>query len=54
MQTTVDAVVESYLRAKTLSRGTRNEYVSTLCPTRRRNPGRGVRAYVDGRLSEVE
>ncbi len=30
MQTTLNAVVESYLRAKTLSRGTRNEYFSTL------------------------
>jgi hypothetical protein len=30
MQTTLSAAVESYLRAKTLSRGTRNEYFSTL------------------------
>src|SRR5207244_3064163 len=30
MQTTLNAAVESYLRAKTLSRGTRNEYFSTL------------------------
>jgi hypothetical protein len=30
MQTTFNAAVESYLRAKTLSRGTRNEYFSTL------------------------
>src|SRR5260370_14643101 len=30
MQTTLKAAVESYLRAKTLSRGTRNEYRSTL------------------------
>src|SRR5271165_6871707 len=30
MQTTFRAAVESYLRAKPLSRGTRNEYFSTL------------------------
>src|SRR5712691_6103420 len=30
MRTTFNAAVESYLRAKTLSRGTRNEYFSTL------------------------
>lgn len=30
MQTTLNAAVESYLRAKALSRGTRNEYFSTL------------------------
>ena len=30
MQTTLNAAVESYLRAKTLSRGTRNEYHSPL------------------------
>ena len=30
MQTTLNAAVQSYLRAKTLSRGTRNEYFSTL------------------------
>ena len=30
MQTTFNAAVESYLRAKTLSRSTRNEYSSTL------------------------
>jgi hypothetical protein len=30
MQTTLNAAVGSYLRAKTLSRGTRNEYHSTL------------------------
>jgi len=30
MQTTLNTAVESYLRAKTLSRGTRNEYHSTL------------------------
>jgi Phage integrase, N-terminal SAM-like domain len=30
MQTTLKAVVESYLRSKSLSRGTRNEYFSTL------------------------
>src|SRR5437016_11102680 len=30
MHTTLNAAVESYLRAKTLSRGTRNEYFSTL------------------------
>src|ERR1044071_6624050 len=30
MPTTLNAAVESYLRAKTLSRGTRNEYRSTL------------------------
>ncbi len=30
MQTTLSAAVESYLRAKNLSRGTRNEYFSTL------------------------
>ena len=30
MSTTFQAVVESYLRAKTLSRGTRNEYRSTV------------------------
>jgi integrase len=30
MQTTLNAAVESYLRAKTLSRGSRNEYRSTL------------------------
>ena len=30
MPTTLKAAVESYLRAKTLSRGTRNEYSSTL------------------------
>src|SRR6266545_8019633 len=30
MQTSLNAAVESYLRAKTLSRGTRNEYFSTL------------------------
>src|SRR5262245_16673804 len=30
MQTTLNAVVENYLRAKALSRGTRNEYFSTL------------------------
>lgn len=30
MATTLKAAVESYLRAKTLSRGTRNEYFSTL------------------------
>jgi hypothetical protein len=30
MQTTLDAAVDRYLRAKALSRGTRNEYRSTL------------------------
>lgn len=30
MQTTLNAAVQSYLRAKGLSRGTRNEYFSTL------------------------
>jgi hypothetical protein len=30
MRTTLDAVAESYFKAKTLSRGTRNEYFSTL------------------------
>src|SRR5688572_30597612 len=30
MQTTLSAAVQSYLRTKTLSRGTRNEYSSTL------------------------
>jgi hypothetical protein len=30
MPTTLNAAIESYLRAKTLSRGTRNEYRSTL------------------------
>lgn len=30
MRTTFDAALQSYLRAKTLSRGTRNEYFSTL------------------------
>jgi hypothetical protein len=30
MQTTLNVAVESYLRAKTLSRGSRNEYRSTL------------------------
>ena len=30
MRTTLNAVAESYLKAKTLSRGTRNEYFSTL------------------------
>jgi Phage integrase, N-terminal SAM-like domain len=30
MPTTLNAVAESYLKAKTLSRGTRNEYFSTL------------------------
>ena len=30
MQTTLNVAVESYLRAKSLSRGTRNEYFSTL------------------------
>lgn len=30
MQTTFNTAVESYLRAKTLSRSTRNEYSSTL------------------------
>src|SRR3981189_155302 len=30
MQTTLNVAVENYLRAKTLSRGTRNEYRSTL------------------------
>ena len=30
MQTTLNAAVESYLRVKTLSRGTRNAYLTTL------------------------
>ena len=30
MQTNLDDAVDRYLRAKTLSRGTRNEYLSTL------------------------
>jgi hypothetical protein len=30
MQTTLKAAVEGYLRSKALSRGTRNEYASTL------------------------
>ena len=30
MRTTLDAAAASYLRAKSLSRGTRNEYRSTL------------------------
>src|SRR5438046_10186680 len=30
MRTTLDAAAASYLKAKTLSRGTRNEYRSTL------------------------
>ena len=30
MSTTLKAAVESYLRAKTVSRSTRNEYFSTL------------------------
>jgi len=30
MRTTLDAVTANYLKAKTLSRGTRNEYHSTL------------------------
>ena len=30
MPTALKAAVESYLRAKTLSRGTRNEYLSTV------------------------
>ena len=30
MATTLKAAVESYLRAKTVARGTRNEYFSTL------------------------
>jgi len=30
MPTTLNTAIESYLRAKTLSRGTRNEYRSTL------------------------
>jgi hypothetical protein len=30
MRTTLNAVAERYLKAKTLSRGTRNEYFSTL------------------------
>jgi hypothetical protein len=30
MRTTLNAVAESYFKAKTLSRGTRNEYFSTL------------------------
>jgi hypothetical protein len=30
MQTTLKAAVEGYLRSKALSRGTRNEYFSTL------------------------
>jgi len=30
MQTTLNAAVESYLRSKSLTRGTRNEYFSTL------------------------
>src|SRR4051812_1689041 len=30
MSTTLNAAIESYLRAKNLSRGTRNEYLSTL------------------------
>jgi len=30
MSTTLNAAIESYLRTKTLSRGTRNEYRSTL------------------------
>ena len=30
MPTTLSAAIQSYLRAKSLSRGTRNEYFSTL------------------------
>ncbi len=30
MQTNLDAAVDRYLRAKTVARGTRNEYLSTL------------------------
>ena len=50
MPTTLKTAAESYLRAKALSRATRNEYVSTLRKWERWGGGGRPLTETDGRI----
>src|SRR5262245_34291025 len=52
MATTFRAVVESYLRARTVARGTRNEYFSTLRKSEQRGGGPPIEALQHKQVRE--
>ncbi len=52
MSTTLKAAVESYLRAKTISRSTRNEYFSTLRKWERWGDGPPIEQLQHKQMSE--